>query len=144
MEQHFIAVTEKAPRLRELEEGLARIFLRDYDSYANRVESVEDVVLMRRCLEKDDLDELLVATESKILTVTEAPSWKSGIAAAIAAEDSEDQSGDDTSEKESEGNGEEKLNVERFYIRLSNEHVSAMIISYVGPEEVTASAEISI
>lgn len=50
MEQHFIAVTEKAPRLRMLDEKLATEFLRDYDSYENRVESVEDIVPMRRCL----------------------------------------------------------------------------------------------
>ena len=55
MEQHFIAVTEKAPRLKMLDEKLATEFLRDYDSYENRVERAEDVVPMRRCLEKDDL-----------------------------------------------------------------------------------------
>ena len=94
--------------------------------------SVEDVVPMRRCLEMEDLDELLVATEGKIFTVTEATSK----GAAIAADDSEDQSGDEASEK-----GGVKICIGK-YVRLSNEHVCAMIISYLGPEEVTASGEI--
>ena len=67
MEQHFIAITEKAPKLTMLEEGLAREFLADYDSYENRVEDINNVVPMRRCLEKADIFELLDATEGIVL-----------------------------------------------------------------------------
>ena len=38
MEQQFIEVTETAPRLMALDAELAKKFLRDYGSYANRVD----------------------------------------------------------------------------------------------------------
>jgi hypothetical protein len=135
MEQHFIAVTEKAPRLRELEEKLATEFLRDYDSYENRVENAADVVPMRRCLEMDDLEELLVATEDKLRLappVAEGAPAEGGVAAAIAAEDNEDESDGDTIPEDDEV----------VYVRLSNPHIVAMLITYLGPEDVTAAAEL--
>ena len=140
MEQHFIAVTEKAPRLRMLDEKLATEFLRDYDSYENRVERAEDVVPMRRCLEKDDLEELLVATEDVLEArpaAAAAPAG-AGVAAALAAEDS----AEDSDTEESGSVGESDIGYgERQYVRLSNEHVTAMLITYLGPEDVPAAAE---
>ena len=67
MEQQFIAITEKAPKLSMLEEGLAREFLADYDSYENRVEDLNNVVPMRRCLEKADILELFNTTTEGII-----------------------------------------------------------------------------
>ena len=48
MDQHFIAVTEKAPRLRSLDEKMAREFLAEFDSYENRVEESGNVVPLRK------------------------------------------------------------------------------------------------
>ena len=60
-EKHFIDNTEKTFKLTMLEDGLAREFLaEEYDSYENRVEDINNVVPMRRCLEKVDILELLV------------------------------------------------------------------------------------
>ena len=63
MEQQFIAITEKAPKLSMLEEGLVREFLAEYDNYENSVEDINNVVPMRRCLEKADILDLLDVTE---------------------------------------------------------------------------------
>ena len=134
MEQQFIAITEKAPRLTMLEEGLAREFLAEYDSYENRVEDCSNVVPMRRCLEKADLMELLDATEGlwELAKVTVKASGEGSVASALAAEESE--SDEEDSEEE-----EEK---EKAYVKLSNEHVTAMLISYLGPSDVVASGEL--
>ena len=134
MEQQFIAITEKAPRLTMLEEGLAREFLAEYDSYENRVEDGSNVVPMRRCLEKADLLELLDATEGlwDLARVPAQVPVADGVAAALAAEDSE-------SEEEEEEEKEEDVTV---FVKLSNEHVVAMLITYLGPNDVVASGEL--
>ena len=85
MEQQFIAVTEKAPHLTDLEASSAKTFLREFASYKNRIEDVASVVSMRRCLEADDLVELLEASEGVVLV--ERPAAPVGVAAALAAEE---------------------------------------------------------
>ena len=65
-----------------------------------------NVVPMRRCLEKDDLDELLSATEGTLNVVAEAPA-RGGVAAVIAAEESDEEPSDDE-EKSEEGYEEER------------------------------------
>ena len=69
MEQQFIAVTEKAPRLEVLEADKAQKFLVLYDSYAHRNILGGAIVPMASCLERDDLLELLEETEDDVLTV---------------------------------------------------------------------------
>ena len=64
MEQQFIAVTEKAPRLELLEAGQAQKFLVLYDSYVHRNILGGATVAMASCLEKDDLLQLLEETEN--------------------------------------------------------------------------------
>ena len=136
MEQQFIAITEKAPKLTMLDEVLAREFLAEYDSYENRVEDINSVVPMRRCLEKADILELLDATEGIIqwqMVITPGPAHVAGgFAAALAAEEGSareeeyDMEEDDMLEEEED----------KIYTKLSNEHVISMLISYLG---VTAS-----
>ena len=66
-------------------------------------------------------------------------SGSAGVAAALAAEDSSEES--DTEENGSEGESDNGYGVRR-YVRLSNEHVTAMLITYLGPEDVPAAAEL--
>ena len=73
MEQRFVVVSETAPQLKELDADSDRKFLREYDSYENRVEEgSETIVPMRRCLERDILDLLLALSEGELLLVPEA------------------------------------------------------------------------
>ena len=136
MEQHFIAITEKAPKLTMLEDGLAREFLAEYDCYENRVEDINNVVPMRRFLEKADILELLDATEGitqcQMVRAPGPAPVAGGVAAALAAEDASDR------EEESDKGEEEE---DKIYTILSNEHVIAMLISYLGPTDVVASGE---
>ena len=98
MEQQFIAVTEKAPRLEVLEADKAQKFLVLYDSYAHRNVLGGAIVPMASCLEKDDLLELLEETEAEVLTM-EVPRVLNGLAPAINEEEAP--SGDEGSHAES-------------------------------------------
>jgi hypothetical protein len=136
MEQRFVVVSETAPQLKELDADSARKFLREYDSYANRVENSETNVPMRRCLERDILDLLIALTEGEIPLVPEAaePPGPAGNAEAAAQppnigdidEDDEDVSSSDSS-------ADTVPNPLREFVHLSNEHVVAMLTLDLGP-----------
>ena len=110
MEQTFITVTEKAPQLSGLEESAARQFLVDYESYKNRIEDPSNVVQMHRCIEHEDLLELLESTTDKFRCHP-----KGGVAAALAAQPVEGTEEMSLTSTEGESN-------EKSYIRLSNDH----------------------
>ena len=75
MEQQFIAVSEKAPRLEVLEAVQAQKFLVQYDSYVHRNILGGAIVPMASCLEIEDLLELLEETEDEVLTVLAEAPW---------------------------------------------------------------------
>ena len=62
MEQQFVVITEAPPRLWRLESEDARLFLKLYHSYENRVGKVA-AVRMRNLIEITDLEDLLLEIE---------------------------------------------------------------------------------
>ena len=154
MEHQFIAISEKAPRLAVLEADSAQKFLVLYESYVHRNVLGGAIVPMASCLEKDDLLELLEETEDEILTVAvEALRNQNGMAAAINAEeapvgghgsDEEEQAesghSDSSTDEDDAGVGRGvKVQRPKRYVRLSTEHVKAMLACYLGPRSVDES-----
>ena len=131
MEQQFIAVSEMAPRLGGLTAGQAKKFLREYSSYANRVENPGNVVSMRRLVESDDLDSLLLAAEGvvKYSNPGDKPT-KVGLDADL---DAERESEDSEDEEESHSSRSEHVSIPG---RLTNEHITCMIVQLLGPQTV--------
>ena len=116
MEQQFIAVSEKAPRLEELEAEPAQKFLVLYDSYVHRNVLGGATVPMASCLEKEDLLELLEETGEEVLTVlAEAQREQNGMAQAISEEEAPvaSEGSNDESLEEQEGSLSSQRTVSR-------------------------------
>jgi hypothetical protein len=157
MEQQFIAVTEKAPRLEKLETEPVQKFLVLYDSYVHRNILGGATVPMASCLEKEDLLELLEETVDDVLTGEARPvldKSSGGVKGALAAEEAPEGGegsvgtekrgsliSDDYSSDEEEGQGVRAPRLKR-YVRLSTEHVKAMLVKHLGP--VTSDASLAI
>ena len=153
MEQQFIAVTEKAPRLAVLESEQAQKFLVLYESYVHRNVLGGAIVPMASCLEKDDLLELIEETEEDVLTtVAFAAREQNNMNQAINAEEAPEGShgsGDELTEKsalfDSSDEDEPKdgigvrVSKPKRYERLSTEHVKAMLANYLGPKSIDES-----
>ena len=114
----------------------------EYDSYENRVEDNSNVVPMSRCLEKADILELLDATEGDIqwqMVRAPGPAPVAGdVAAALAAQEGSERKEEESDRKEESDREEDDIGLEEeeednIYAKLSNEHVTAMLISYLGP-----------
>jgi hypothetical protein len=141
MEQQFIVVTEKAPRLLALEVSAASTFLHEYANYTNRVEDVNGMVPMRRCLEAQDLEELVEATDGIIAILPAGvlpPVAPQNVAANLFAE----MAGEEADIEEEGAESDAETVPDGAYVRLSNEHVTAMIVSVLGPEDVVESGEL--
>ena len=143
MEQRFVVVSETAPKLKELDADSAREFLREYDSYENRVEGSETIVPMRRCLERDILDLLLALTEGELFLVPEAAGPPEPVRNADAAAqppnigDIDEVNDNEVNEDAASGASSADTVPDRLapgvFVRLSNEHVVAMLTSELGP-----------
>ena len=151
MKQRFIAVTESAPTLTGLEAELAMKFVEDYDGYRHRNEGQTELVPMRLCLDRDDLDYLLAVTDGQVafetavevpLAVPEGTSLVADLNAETAggagsnteADVSDDSSSEATTVKIDRDNKKVK--------RLSNEHVLLMLVIELGPQNVDESHEV--
>ena len=157
MEQRFVAVTEPAPRLMVLEAEKARVFLREFNSYENRVEGHGVVVPMRMCLEKDDLDYLIEMTDGLIqvgprvvAAVPPVPPVVGGegqVAVGLgAAMDAEANAASDSATgSDSDSNSSLTTVIEganRLVRWLSNEHITLMLVMELGPEDSLESAQV--
>ena len=134
MEQQFIAVTETAPRLLELTAGKARVFLREYRSYANRVEDPTRAVPMRRLLEADAVEALLEATEGLVPWGSPAGE-RGGLNRHLAAEEAEE-TGSESEDSDDPKEPRAPMG------RLSDAHIIAMIVHVLGPNEVVEAGDI--
>ena len=154
MDQRVIVVSETAPRLKRLEASEAREFLREYDSYCNRIAETELPVPMRRLLESDDLEMLLILTQQSV-PAEGAPRVPDQVIpeAAVVADLGPDlaaeraDNGDAVSVGTAGSSSSSSLSgttVEAIGLpaRLSNLHIAAMLVTELGPADVVEAGEI--
>jgi hypothetical protein len=138
MEQQFIAVTERAPRLAKLDAVLAQKFLREYASYLNRVAG-GGIVAMARCLERDDLDELVDATDGIFEILLPGPVGAAqGEVVAGEAEEGQDAGSEEEDEDSTVNSSVAPVGARgpQRFVRLSDEHVTAMLVWLLGPADI--------
>lgn len=128
-DQRVIVVSESAPKLKELESAAAKRFLSEYAAYENRLEFSDSRVSMKRCLEPEDLSTLLECSDDLALQVVANEEEKD-------AAEVQMRGGDVDVDDDSESGTTRSLN-DGVVVRLSNEHVMAMLIHVLGPADST-------